>query len=86
MSFLPLAASACTIALMYLELVATSLGLGCCWAGYFNAAANTFPPMLEALPLPSGHQSFGAMMVGYPKIKYHRVPVRKSPPILWRVS
>jgi len=33
-----------TIALTYLELAATSMGLGCCWAGYFHAAATTFPP------------------------------------------
>jgi len=29
--------------LTYLELAATSMGLGCCWAGYFNAAATNFP-------------------------------------------
>lgn len=33
-----------TIALAHLELAATSMGLGCCWAGYFHAAATTFPP------------------------------------------
>jgi nitroreductase len=81
-----LAPATCTIALTYLELAATSMGLGCCWAGYFNAAATTFPPMTEALSLPSGHQAFGSMMVGYPKFKYHRLPSRKSPEIKWRLS
>jgi nitroreductase/NAD-dependent dihydropyrimidine dehydrogenase PreA subunit len=81
-----MAPAACTIALTYLELAATSLGLGCCWAGYFNAAATNFPPMMKALSLPGGHQSFGAMMVGYPKFKYHRLPVRKRPRIAWRLS
>lgn len=80
------APAACTIALTYLELAATSLGLGCCWAGYFNAAATNFPPMMKALCLPDGHQSFGAMMVGYPKFEYHRLPVRKTPRISWRLS
>ena len=74
-----------TIALTYLELAATSMGLGCCWAGYFNAAATTFPPMMEALPLPEGHQCLGAMMVGYPKFKYYRLPLRKQPRITWRL-
>lgn len=78
------APAACTIALTYLELATPSMGLGCCWAGYFNAAATTFPPMIEALPLPEGHQSFGAMMVGYPKFRYHRLPSRKPPSIVWR--
>jgi nitroreductase/NAD-dependent dihydropyrimidine dehydrogenase PreA subunit len=79
-----MASSTCTIALTYLELAATSMGLGCCWAGYFNAAATTFPAMKEALSLPRGHQSFGAMMVGYPKFKYHRLPTRRPPDITWR--
>ncbi|HMK37528.1 MAG TPA: nitroreductase family protein [Desulfomonilaceae bacterium] len=72
------------IALTYLELAATSLGLGTCWAGYFNAAATFYPPMMEALALPQGHQSFGAMMVGYPKYVYQRLPLRNAPKIRWR--
>ncbi len=78
------AQAACTIALTYLELAATSLGLGTCWAGYFNAAANFYPPLMERLALPEGHQTFGAMMVGYPKYHYHRLPLRKEPTITWR--
>ncbi len=74
----------CTIALAYLELAARGMGLGCCWAGYFNAAATTFPSMQEALALPDGCQSFGAMMVGYPKFHYNRIPQRRSPEITWR--
>ncbi|MBW1842106.1 MAG: nitroreductase family protein [Deltaproteobacteria bacterium] len=79
-----MAPSTCTIALTYLELAAASMGLGCCWAGYFNAAATTFPPMMEALSLPEGHHCFGAMMVGYPKFSYHRLPTRKPPSVTWR--
>lgn len=79
-----MAPSTCTIALAYLELAATSMGLGCCWAGYFNAAATTFPPMQEALSLPDGHQCFGGMMLGRPKFSYHRLPTRKPPSISWR--
>ena len=80
-----MAPTSSTIALSYLELAATSMGLGCCWAGYFHAAATTFPPMMEALPLPEGHQCMGAMMVGYPKFRYHRLPLRKPPEITWRL-
>lgn len=79
-----LAPSTCTIALSYLELAATTMGLGCCWAGYFNAAATTFLPMKTSLALPDGHQSFGAMMVGFPKFLYKRLPPRKIPVIEWR--
>ncbi|MEI6208378.1 MAG: nitroreductase family protein [Desulfuromonadales bacterium] len=79
-----LAPSTCTIALSYLELAATGMNLGTCWAGYFNAAASTFPPMMAALALPEGHQCFGAMMVGFPKYQYKRLPTRKQPVINWR--
>lgn len=80
-----MAPASCTIALAYLELAATGMGLGCCWAGYFNAASLAFPQMKEALALPDGHQSFGAMMVGYPKFQYKRVPQRQPPEIAWRL-
>lgn len=79
-----MAPPSCTLALGYLELAATSTGLGCCWAGYFSAAATTFPPMKEALSLPKGHQCYGSMMLGYPKFSYHRLPARKPPAITWR--
>jgi nitroreductase len=81
-----MAPSTCTIALTYLELAASGMGLGCCWAGYFNAAAGTFPPMMAALALPTGYQSFGAMMVGHPQFSYHRLPTRKAPEITWRMG
>jgi nitroreductase/NAD-dependent dihydropyrimidine dehydrogenase PreA subunit len=74
----------CLIALTYLELAAYAMGLGACWAGYFNAAATSYPPMIEALQLPKGHQSFGAMMVGYPKHEFVRIPLRKDPQVVWR--
>jgi nitroreductase/NAD-dependent dihydropyrimidine dehydrogenase PreA subunit len=78
------APAGCTIALTYLELATLSFGLGACWAGYFNLAANSWPPMAEALDFPEGHVSFGAMMVGYPKFKYQRIPLRNEPIISWR--
>ncbi len=66
------------IAISYLDLAAPSLGLGSCWAGFFMAAAAYWPPLAEALSLPEGHKSFGAMMVGYPKYRYHRLPARNE--------
>jgi nitroreductase len=79
------APAAGTIALTYLELASMAMGLGACWAGYFNAAATTFPPMKAALDLPKGHRAFGSMMVGYPKYRYQRMPSRNEPKITWRI-
>ena len=77
------APTACTIALTYLELAAPSFGLGACWAGYFSAAATFWPAMQEGLGLPEGHIGLGAMMIGYPKYEYHRLPLRNEPKITW---
>jgi nitroreductase/NAD-dependent dihydropyrimidine dehydrogenase PreA subunit len=78
------APAACTIALSYLDLAASSFGLGTCWAGYFHAAATMWPPMRNAVDLPERHTCFGAMMIGYPKYTYHRLPLRNEPRITWR--
>ena len=83
-SSLPPSQAACTIALTYMELYAASKGLGACWAGYYNAAANFFDPMKKALALPPGHLTFGALMIGYPRNHYHRIPTRIQPRIIWR--
>ena len=74
----------CQIGLTYLELAAYSMGLGTCWAGYFQLAAASYPPLIEALQLPQDHQSFGAMMVGYPAHKMSRIPLRNDPETVWR--
>ena len=74
----------CALALGLLDLYATSLGLGACWGGYFYKAVNAYPPLFEELGLPAGHIAFGAMMVGYPRFKYHRIPLRNRPRVSWR--
>ncbi len=79
-----MAAGDCAIAMTYLELAAFSLGVGACWAGFFNGALNSWPPMREALELPEGHVSYQAILLGYPKYKYRRIPLRNEPQIIWR--
>ena len=80
----PLGETACIIAMTYLELAAYSLDLGACWAGYFQVACGAYPPLTEALELPQGHQVYAAMMVGYPRYKFSRIPLRNEPEISWR--
>ena len=79
----PTSQAACTIAMSYLELMMPTLGLGACWNGFFNAAAIYWPPLQEALGLGETMGNYGAMMVGYPKYRYQRMPARKSPEIAW---
>ncbi len=78
------APSACTLALAYLELAAPSHGLGACWAGYLHMGALHWRPLQEALALPAGDAFHGAMLVGEPRYRYHRLPARREPMITWR--
>jgi len=75
------APAAIVSAIAYLEIAAPSLGLGTCWAGYFLHACQAFGPLLKALALPEDHIVYGAVMLGYHKAEYHRVPLRKPPDI-----
>ena len=79
----PWAATDSAIALTYLELAAPSFGLGACWGGFFTAAARQWAPLKENLALPADQIVCGAMMVGYPRYRYHRLPLRNEPPITW---
>ncbi|MFA5309598.1 MAG: nitroreductase family protein [Dehalococcoidales bacterium] len=80
----PMAATDCAIVLGYFDLAANSLKLGCCWAGFFYMAAASFPAMVEAIGLPEGFTPYGALMLGYPKYKYARIPERRPARIIYR--
>ncbi len=77
------AQEACIIAMTFLDIAAPTFGLGTCWAGFFNAAARFWPPMQKELGLPEGAVPFCSMMIGYPKYKYKRIPIRNSAQIKW---
>ena len=79
-----IAATDCAIALGYFDLAAKSAGLGCCWAGFFYMSAGSYPPMMEAIALPEGFAPYGALMVGYPKYRYTRIPARRPARLIYR--
>lgn len=72
-----------TLALEYLELYATTLGLGTCWAGYTQVCAQQFAPLVEFLKIPKDCVVTGMMMLGYPKCRYYRLPERNPLSITW---
>jgi nitroreductase len=74
----PTGAQACTIALTYLELAALSFGLGSCWAGYVSIAASMSEEVRKFVGLSPRAACHGAMMLGFPKYDYHRVPLRNK--------
>jgi len=73
-----------TIALTFLDLAAPTVGLGSCWAGFFMMAAAQDHRLQELLALPEGNVCCGALMIGYPKYAYHRLPTRKEAAVIWR--
>ncbi len=80
----PTAPGACLIALSHLEIAALPFGLGTCWAGYVMMATAQSPAVAAVLDLPAGHVLHGAMMIGYPRFDYQRVPARRPADIRWR--
>ena len=78
-----IASSSATIALTYLELAALPLGLGTCWAGFVQIASSMSPAVAQTFRLPENHVNHGVMMIGYPQMNYHRIPMRKAPLITW---
>jgi nitroreductase/NAD-dependent dihydropyrimidine dehydrogenase PreA subunit len=73
----------CMIAVTYLEIAAYAYGLGACWAGFFNAAAGTYPPLVAELGLPKNHMPYGSLMIGVPKYSYNRIPPRVPARVSW---
>lgn len=72
------------IALTYMALAALPYQLGTCWTGFVMMAAAMSPSVQAALNLPEGHKLLGGMMLGYPKVKYHRIPMRNAARVVWR--
>jgi nitroreductase/ferredoxin len=73
-----------SIALTYMELAAVRMGLGACWAGGVQSALLQSKPLQEYIDLPESHNSHYPMMLGYPRVRYHRLPERNPPVIIWK--
>ncbi len=75
-----------SLALSYLDLMAPVLGLGTCWAGLLQRALLYSPPLKKTVGIPPGHTSHYPMMLGYPKVTYHRLPERRPPKITFKTA
>lgn len=71
------------IALTYFELAAHAHGVGTCWAGLLMRAAMDSAELKAALRIPEGHRVLGALMAGYPKYGFKRLPPRKLAKVRW---
>jgi nitroreductase/NAD-dependent dihydropyrimidine dehydrogenase PreA subunit len=71
------------IALTHGMLAAQSLGLGTCWMGYAQEAVQRDGNLRKWLQIPKGRNCYGAIALGYPAVKFHRVPPRKELTVHW---
>ena len=71
------------IAASHADLAAHAHGLGTCWCGYAMMAAHHHEPVLRALGVPEGHDAGACLMLGYPRVRYRRIPPRPKPDITW---
>lgn len=70
--------------LEYVELYATSLGLGTCWAGFVQLCAGAeYPPILELMKIDEKTSVIGVLIAGYPKYSYNRLVERNPLQISW---
>lgn len=66
------------LASSYMELIAGTLGLGVLYSGFFVAASSLSGKVKKLLNLPAGQKVITCMVIGYPDVKYHRIPGRKA--------
>jgi nitroreductase/NAD-dependent dihydropyrimidine dehydrogenase PreA subunit len=81
----PIAAQSCVISGEYLEIAAFGFGFGACWAGYLSMAINMSEETRKFVGISSRASAGAAMMVGYAKYRYPRIPSRNSAQIKWKV-
>jgi nitroreductase len=70
-----------TLALSYLDLFAPAMGLGACWAGLLQGALVHSPSVKKAAGIPENYPHHYPLMLGYPDVKFYRLPERKTPKI-----
>lgn len=67
-----------------MELMTNALGLGTFFSGFFAMAAQKSKEIQELLDIEQGKHIVTCMVIGYPKVKYHRTTPRKQADIRWK--
>jgi len=71
------------IAASYLEIALHGLGLGSCWCGLLVRGARNNSQIRSVLHIPDGNAIHAALLVGYPAIRFPRIPQRNISSIQW---
>lgn len=73
----------CSLAAENIMLAAESLGLGTCSLGYATSILNQFRSVSKLVKIPRTHVVGYTLAIGYPNIKYQRIPQRKPVKVNW---
>jgi len=73
----------CAIAARNMEILAASLGLGTCWAGFLLRAAGLTEKIGRRLGIPDDRNIYSAIMLGYPRHRYRKTIPRKAREVRW---
>jgi nitroreductase/NAD-dependent dihydropyrimidine dehydrogenase PreA subunit len=71
------------IAFTYGMLAAQARNLGSCWIGYAQEVLRRYKKNRKWLEIPDNMNAYGVLIIGYPAVKYYRVPPRESLKIKW---
>ncbi len=77
------AATNATIALHNAALAAESLGLGCYYAGFVATVSERSDSIAQLVSLPETHKIYGALAMGYPRLKFKKRPERNPAKVTW---
>jgi nitroreductase len=66
-----------------LMLGAQRLGLGTCHIGYFSVALDRSHGLRCAVGLPEDRRAEVTLVLGYPRYRFRRAPVRRQPELVW---
>jgi nitroreductase/NAD-dependent dihydropyrimidine dehydrogenase PreA subunit len=71
------------LALHNAALAAETVGLGCFYAGFVVHAGERDDRITKLISLPETHMIYGALAMGYPRVKFKKWPERNPAKITW---
>jgi nitroreductase/NAD-dependent dihydropyrimidine dehydrogenase PreA subunit len=77
------AATNATLALHNAALAAETVGLGCFYAGFVATVSERSDSIAKLISLPETHKVFGALAMGYPRLKFKNRPERNPAKVRW---
>ena len=71
------------LALHNAALAAETVGLGCFYAGFVVLASDREDSIARLVSLPETHKIYGALAMGYPRLKFTKWPERNPAKVTW---